>query len=111
LKNAAGFGVDEKYHESVHLGIAISGKNTKEDWKEQMQDSDFYNLKSIMSKIFTRFAINNAALKVKETADKAFVYGLDYFFGQKLIASIGSLSKKMLKELDVNQEVFYLVKN
>ena len=108
IKNASGVGVDEKYHESMHLAIAISGKNKKEDWKEEMQDSDFYRLKSELSKILSRFAIDISALKIKETEDKAFVYGLDYFFGQKLIASIGSLSKAMLKELDINQEVFYL---
>jgi len=108
IQNHEETAVETKYHESMHLGVSITGKNKKEHWNEDMKNLDFFELKSDLYKILARFGIASTNIKVNETADKSFAYGLDYSFNKKLIASIGRISNNLLKELDITQEVSYL---
>ena len=108
IQNHEETAVETKYHESMHLGVSITGKNKKEHWNEDMKNLDFFELKSDLYKILARFGIASTNIKVNETADKSFAYGLDYSFNKKLIASIGRISNNLLKELDITQEVYYL---
>ncbi len=100
--------VEDKYHESMHLGLSISGKNIKEHWTENNSKLDFFNLKSELYKMFKRFGIDSSHVRVSDTENKSFAYGLDYSYNKILIASIGKVSNSLLKEFNLTQEIFYL---
>lgn len=108
VHNAEELSVEKKYHESMHLGVFISGKNQKENWKTPEQNVDFFELKSILLKIFTRFAVDIQAFKVTEVEQEGFSYGLLYNYRNKQIAKLGKVSSKFAKDLQIEQEVFYL---
>ncbi|OYT12199.1 MAG: phenylalanine--tRNA ligase subunit beta [Bacteroidetes bacterium 4572_112] len=108
IQNPDATDVTEKYHESMHLGIFMSGKKVKENWSFKQSDSNYYDLKGILAKLFNRFGIANNKLKVSESKDANFAYALDYTFANKHIATIGKVANLLTAELDIKQEVFYL---
>lgn len=108
VHNVEELSVEKKYHESMHLGVFISGKIQKENWKTPEQNVDFFELKSILLKIFTRFAVDIQAFKVTEVEQEGFSYGLLYNYRNKQIAKLGKVSSKFAKDLQIEQEVFYL---
>ncbi len=108
IKNPDATEVTEKYHESMHLGIFMSGKKAKENWNFKQNDSNYYDLKDILGKLFNRFGINFDKLKTTESNDKNYTYALEYHYGNKIIATIGKVDKALSSELDIEQEVFYL---
>jgi phenylalanyl-tRNA synthetase beta chain len=100
--------VEKKYHESMHLGIFISGSSNNENWKNPSQDVDFFELKSMLVKILNRFAIDLKAFKVSEIEEEGFAYGLTYIYKNKQIAKLGKVSANFASELEIEQDVFYL---
>ena len=108
IQNPDATDVTEKYHESMHLGIFMSGKKVKENWNFKQSESNYYDLKGILAKLFNRFGIANNKLKVSESKDANFAYALDYTFANKHIATIGKVANPLTAELDIKQEVFYL---
>ena len=108
IQNPDATDVTEKYHESMHLGLFMSGKKAKENWNFKQNDSNYYDLKDILGKLFNRFGITTDKLKVTESKDANYTYALDYHFGNKHIATIGKVSDALSAELEIKQEVFYL---
>ena len=108
IQNSEATNVVEKYHESMHLALFMSGKSARENWNYKQNDSNFYDLKDILLKIFNRFGIRIDKLKTTESKDTNYTYALDYHFGNKHIATIGKVDKSLSNELEIAQEVFYL---
>lgn len=108
VKNPEEVIVEKKYHESMHLGVFISGKVQNENWRMPEQNVDFYELKSLLSKMFIRFAADLNSFKIEEIQEEGFSYGLLYKYRNKQIAKLGKVSPKFVSELQIEQEVFYL---
>ena len=108
IKNTEETSVDKKYFESTHLAIFLSGNNQIENWKSKMQNLDFYDLKEILFKLCTRLGVDRSKLVSTEIRNEGYAYGIEYKLHQKTIAFIGKLSHTLLKEMDIEQDVFYL---
>ncbi len=108
IQDAQEIVVDRKYHESMHLGVFISGKKENENWKTPEQNVDFFDLKALLIKIFARFAVDVNVLTVNEIDEQGFTYGLAYSFKNKQIAKVGKVSSTFTSELEIKQDVFYL---
>ena len=108
IQNEEATDVTEKFHESTHLALFMSGKSAKENWNYKQSDSNFYDLKDIFIKLLERFGISTDKLKVKDSTDNNYAFAIDYIFGNKLMATIGKVANNLSNELDINQEVFYL---
>ncbi len=108
LKNAAEIKVEDKYYESTHLALFVSGKNEPENWDGKAKDMDFYELKAMLIKLFKRFGINVSALQIGESTDGILSYGLQYSFQQKPIATLGKLSSSISSDIEIEQDVFFL---
>ncbi len=108
IKDKDAVDVTEKYNESTHLGLFITGKNIKENWNTQQAHSHYYDLKESLIKLFRRLGIELNKLKVTEGTNTNFKYSLEYAFGNKNIATIGSVSSAIATEMGIEQEVFYL---
>lgn len=96
-----------KYSESTHLGILLSGKTSLENWQQKSRDVDFFTTKFYIDQIIKRMGLNIAGIKALDQTDQNFSYGQSYEINGKTIVSFGSLSKKILKQFDIKQEVFY----
>jgi len=99
----------DDFCEEDHLMVAITGKGENKKWYNDVRDSDFFDLKGIVSDFLY-------SLVKKQISDKSFVFTdhdmYDSFFNVKLdksvIASGGKLKKKTTKQFDIKQDVFVL---
>ena len=97
----------DKFHESKHLSVFLSGKFAPENWQQESRLVDFYSLKFFVHQILKRLDVNLSIIQVSENVNALFEYGQCIQLNNKEIVSFGSLSKKVLKQFDLKQKVFY----
>ena len=93
------------YKENQRLSIFISGAKEAENWSSKPVSAGFYDLKAAVDQIISR--LNIKGLISDEVSDVNFSSGIVYRKGEKALVEFGSVSKKVLKELDISGEVFY----
>lgn len=96
---------DGNYQEPEHLSLFITGQNTGESWKAKQTPSDFFVLKNQVENIFAR--LGESGFEPEYAQHPLLEYGLQYRAGQKILASFGAVSKKLLKQFDIKQDVYY----
>ncbi|MBU1011927.1 MAG: phenylalanine--tRNA ligase subunit beta [Bacteroidetes bacterium] len=97
----------DKFHESKHLAVFVSGKVAPENWLQESRQVDFYSLKFFVHQILKRLDVNLSNIQVNENIDALFEYGQTIQLNNKEMVTFGSLSKKILKQFDIKQKVFY----
>lgn len=96
-----------KFNESKHLSVFVSGKVVSENWAVEAKPADFYTLKFFVYQILQRLDVKTNTIQVSELSNKLFAYGQSISINNKEVVNFGSLSKKMRKQFDIKQEVFY----
>ena len=96
---------EAKYIETKHLSLFITGKKEEENWNAKKDGMNFYTLKGIVSAVLQRLGITE--VRLSELNNDAFSFGLGFNFNKKTIVEFGSISKSVLKLMDIKQEVFY----
>ncbi|MDD4820330.1 MAG: phenylalanine--tRNA ligase subunit beta [Flavobacteriales bacterium] len=95
----------DKYVEERHIAMVITGKKTMESWQGAQQDVTFYDLRADMERVLFRMGIKD--LHCKPCSSDLFAEGVEIFHKKTQVARIGKVSKKILKAMDIAQEVFY----
>jgi phenylalanyl-tRNA synthetase beta chain len=93
------------YLEREQLSIFLTGNKVSETWQAKTEKVGFYDLSSIVSKIFNFLNINK--ITQNEIQTDIFEYGLAINFQKKEIARLGLLRKNIVKGFDIKQDVFY----
>ncbi len=96
---------DGNYQEPEHLSLFITGQSTGESWKGKQQPSDFFLLKSQVEHVCSR--LGESGFEVEYAQNPLLEYGLQYRAGQKILATYGLVSKKLLKQFDIKQDVYF----
>ena len=95
-----------KYEEQQHISIYITGKKNADGWKGKGDKADFYFAKAVFEKIATLLGITITGYAI-ETDDK-----LDSCVKAKIkhevIATIGTINKKVLDCFEIKQPVLYV---
>ncbi len=97
----------DKYEETKHLALILSGKQTKENWKTNKQNTDFFYLKAYVELIFEKLGFDINKIVKEYISNEIFSEGLVYKIKNKTIVEFGSISKKLLKRFDVSQNTYY----
>lgn len=100
LKNEHG----SKYIETKHLAIFLTGRKEAESWNSKNDAVSYYTLKGVVESVLERL---NIKVSGKEYTGDVFSQALIFNWNKKKIAEFGSVSKSILKLLDIKQEVFY----
>jgi phenylalanyl-tRNA synthetase beta chain len=95
----------DTYRENSRLSVFITGLTRPEQWNHPVQNSSFYNLKSVVDGILTR--LNITGLSTEETSNPDLTFGLQYKKGDKVLVDFGNVAKGSLKLCDVGSDVFY----
>jgi len=98
-KNEAG------YKEPKHLSIFVSGNLLKNNWNVINQAADYFYLKGVLTSLMERLGITK--LRTKALESDIFSEGISLQTGKLKLAEFGSVSKKILKDFGIKQEVFY----
>ncbi len=96
---------DGNYTEPEHLSLFVTGQSNGESWKGKQTPSDFFLLKSQVEQIFER--LGETGFEPEYAESPLLDYGLQYRAGQKVLVSYGAVSKKLLKQFDIKQTVYY----
>lgn len=96
------------YKEDYHLALWLTGKRVENSWIHANEDSNFYELEAYVENILRRIGAQPGMMVRKKTANDIFAAGItvENRGGKKLI-EMGVLSKKVLKEADINVPVYY----
>lgn len=95
----------EKYVEQDQLAMAMTGLKSNESWNVDKKSIDFHDISGTVHKLLDKFSI--ADVDSVPTTNPIFEYGLDISFNRAQLVSFGKLNKKVLKQVEVNQDVFY----
>jgi phenylalanyl-tRNA synthetase beta chain len=98
----------DAYNEEYHLGLWITGKRVSGSWAHPDEDSSIYELKAHLLNIFKRVGLNLGATVFAEGASDIFSKSVEIRNrGGKVIAAFGPVKKKILKEFDIEGDVYY----
>ena len=95
------------YTEKNKIAIWISGELNKEHWQKTVNTVDIYSMKSLVQSIFHALGIENYKLNIEQKSSNVFSSTIDLMLKKRVMATIGEVNKKTLKQFDINQPVFY----
>lgn len=93
------------YQEPKHLSLFVSGNLLKNNWNVISQSADYFYLKGVLTTLMQRLGIMK--LRTKALESDIFSEGISLQTGKLKLAEFGSVSKKILKDFGIKQEVFY----
>lgn len=95
-----------KYEEKQHISIYITGKKNADGWKGKGDKADFYFAKGVCEKIATLLGITitNYSVEADDKLDGCILVKVK----NDIIATIGSINKKVLEIFEIKQPVLYV---
>lgn len=103
---------DEKslaaYKEEYHLGLWVTGKRVTNSWAHADEDSSVYELKAYVENILIRLGIDICNLVIGNLTDDIFSAALTINTkGGKRLGVFGTVSTKIRKSFDLDNDVYY----
>lgn len=96
------------YQQAYHLGLWVTGKRVEGSWAHADESSSFDELKAYVQNIFARLGVPSGMLVTEKSDNNIFSHGLSIMNrGGKIIAELGVVCKKLLKQVDVSGEVYF----
>ncbi len=95
---------EEKYSEKAKLSLFLTGNTHAEHWQQKASKNTIYNLKSTVDRLLQRLGLTNVK---SQSLNEGALQGFSYSIGKLELLKVTSVGKKVLKQFDVNQEVFY----
>ncbi len=99
--------VADDFVEKSSLDLFISGKTVKQHWNSRPEPTNFFHIKSATEMVLSRLGIIPESLNQGESIKKYFSESLTYELNGKLVAEAGKISRKILKEFDIGQDVYH----
>jgi phenylalanyl-tRNA synthetase beta chain len=96
------------YSEDYHLGLWVTGKRVSNSWAHPEENSSIYELKAYVFNIFRRLGLSLGSVVIETMSNDLFATALNIQTrGGKTLATIGVVTKKILKAMDIDNEVYY----
>ena len=96
------------YSEDYHLGIWVTGKRVENSWAHPNENTSVYELKAYVENIFKRLGLEMHNLVIGHLSNDIFASALSiHTKGGKRLATLGIVTKKLLKVFDIDNEVYY----
>lgn len=95
-----------EYSENFHLSIWMSGNSVSDSWIESNKKMNIYELKAHVENILVKLGLKDK-YKFELISNEIYSSGLTIKTRNRELGTLGILSKKKLKQFDINSEVFY----
>ena len=96
------------YKEENMMAIWVTGKRVEGSWAHPNEDSTYYELSAHVHNILQRIGMKDGMMVQKKSENSIFATGLQVESrGGKKLLEMGILSKKTLKQFDLQQPVYY----
>ncbi|SMO74957.1 phenylalanine--tRNA ligase subunit beta [Solitalea koreensis] len=93
------------YAENARLAVFVTGRLESEQWNAANAMADYYAIKGYVDAILNKLNVQVASSE--RIVDDQTSEGLSYKKGKNIIVQFGSVSKAILKKLDIDKPVFY----
>lgn len=94
-----------EYKEEKHMTLFVTGNTFSENPYHLDQKTDLSFLKSALTNVLNKCGITN--FKSTDSTYANFDFGLNYLLNTKSLLEMGSVSRSVLKKMDISQPVFY----
>lgn len=96
------------YSEDYHMGLWMTGKRVSNSWAHADENTSFYELKACVENILVRLGADLNKLNIVKSEEDIFSAGIEYQTqAGKTLVKAGIIAKKLLKKMDIAQEVVY----
>ncbi|MBO5619296.1 MAG: phenylalanine--tRNA ligase subunit beta [Paludibacteraceae bacterium] len=96
------------YSEEPHMGLWLTGNKTPQSWVRREEKTTFYQLHAYVNNILTRLGVDIKKTTIEPLEDELYSDGFVIKAQNgKALGYIGIVARKVLKQLDVEQEVYY----
>ena len=97
-----------EYSEEPHLGLWLTGNKAAQSWVRREEKTSFYELHAYVNTILTRLGVDVQKVSVERLENELYQDGLVLKAQNgKPLGFIGIVARKVLKALDIDQEVYY----
>lgn len=97
-----------RYHESLRLGIWLTGQTHEEHWATPQAEQNFFHLKGYVNAIIQRMGIALDSLSRTEAQPDLFAYGMSYALPNgQCIAQLGLVNPERAAAMGIKTDVFY----
>lgn len=97
----------DDFNEKQNLLFVITGNLENKTWNNEENKSDFYHLKGFIDTFLAKIALDNVLIdSYYSTANVIYDYYLTKNFKDNVLGSGGKLKNEVLKQFDINQDVY-----
>lgn len=96
---------DNKFEETSHLVLTVSGAKMAETWRQKTQSTDYFALKSFVNLVLQRLGISG--LQETTFSNAQFAYAMRYHRGAQVLVEFGKVQGKLRKKMGVKQDVYF----
>ena len=98
----------QAYKEENYLGLWLTGKRVEGSWAHPNEESTYFELSAFVQNILQRIGLKQGATVTKKSENPVFSSALQIENrGGKKLVEMGILSKKLLKQFDIMQPVYF----
>ena len=98
----------KSYAEELHLALWVTGKRVEGSWIHPNEQSSFYELRAYVMNIFARLGVPTGMIVTEKSQNNIFSHGLTLMNrGGKVFAELGIVSRKLQKQAQIENEVYY----
>ncbi len=95
------------YFEEQRLGLWLTGNKTAQTWVHTDEKTSFYQMRAYVNTVLKRLGVNLDKLTFAPLQNCLFADGLTLLINGKELGFIGILDNKLLKQFDIDNDVFY----
>jgi len=93
--------------ETQNLLLVVSGKEQNKGWNTEEKESDFYLLKGLINSFLSKISLDNVLIdSYYSTVNEIYAYHLTKSFKAVELGRGGKLKNEVLKQFDINQDVY-----
>jgi phenylalanyl-tRNA synthetase beta chain len=96
-----------QYSEATHLGLWVSGNTISNNWAHADEKVTVYHLKAYVENVLVRLGITLSNVTYVSFKNEIFSEALGITEKNKEIGILGIVSKKVLKQAEIDSEVFF----
>ena len=96
-----------EYSEEFHLGLWLCGDSVDNSWAVADQKMSVYQLKAYVENILLRLGIPQQRYEYNQFSNDIYSAGLTIQSHSRTLGVLGIVNKKILKEADINNDVYF----
>lgn len=97
----------KEYSEEFHLGLWMSGNTIDNTWTGKAEKVTVYHLKGQVENILLRLGLTENDYQYEQFSNDIYSAGLTIKTRNRTLGTLGVVNKKLLKQTDINAEVYF----